>query len=81
MAFSNLAEMPLKRTTVTWSLRPGIRSAIDAEAARRSLPPSKVAEALLARYLPDFVAQAIRESLQGEPVSDESLRQTRGSLS
>ena len=56
--------MASNRTTVTWSLRAGIRSAIDAEASRRSLAPSQVADALIARYLPEFVAEAILKSLE-----------------
>jgi ribosomal protein L13 len=36
-----------------------MRSAIDAEAARLGCTPSKVAEALLSRHLPEFVRDSI----------------------
>jgi ribosomal protein L13 len=36
-----------------------MRSAIDAEAARLGCTPSRVAEALLSRHLPEFVRDSI----------------------
>ena len=47
------------RTTVTWSLPAGMRSAVDAEAARRGVPPSKVVEDLIRHYLPRLVSEAL----------------------
>jgi hypothetical protein len=43
-----------------------MRSAIDAEASRRGVTPSRVVEAVFSRYLPEFVAQAISEDLMAE---------------
>ncbi len=51
------------RTPVTWSLPHGIRSAIDAEAARRDSTPSRVVEAFFLTYLPTFIAESVTASL------------------
>jgi len=56
--------MSERRTPCTWFLPAGIRSAIDAEASRRSTTPSRVVEALLLRYLPEFVAESIAGDLR-----------------
>jgi hypothetical protein len=50
-----------------WSLPVGIRSAIDAEARRRGMRPSQIAEAVFARYLPTFIADSLAEALRDEP--------------
>jgi len=39
-----------------------MRSAIDAEASRRGVPPSRVVEELIACYLPVLVARSLRET-------------------
>ncbi len=49
---------------MTWNLPIGMRSAIDAEADRRGVPPSRVVEEILARFLPEFVAAALQETLR-----------------
>ncbi len=56
----------MTRTTVTWRLPSGMRSAIDAEASRRGVTPSRVVEDLFARYLPTFVAEALADALRVE---------------
>jgi hypothetical protein len=57
---------PTARTTVTWHLAAGLRSAIDAEAQRTGIPPSRVVERLLLKYLPEFIADSVRASFHSE---------------
>jgi hypothetical protein len=52
-----------RRTTTTFSLPVGMRSALYAEASRRATTPSRVLEALPVRHLPEFVASGIRQTL------------------
>jgi hypothetical protein len=64
---------PSARTTVTWHITPGLRSAIDAEALRSGIPPSRVVERLLLKYLPDFLAESVRASLHRDrPDGDDT---------
>jgi len=56
--------MTISRTTVTWRIAAGMRSAIDAEASRRGVAPSRIVEELIARYLPVLVERALREAFE-----------------
>jgi hypothetical protein len=58
------------RTVTSFSLPAGMRSAIYAEAERRGTTPSRVLEAVLLRHLPEFVAEAIRDSFLVAEASD-----------
>jgi len=47
-----------------------MRSAIDMEALRRDVTPSRVVEAILARYLSEFISEAIGDTLRRAGADD-----------
>jgi hypothetical protein len=53
----------MAKSTVTWRVPAGIRSAIDAEASRSGTTPSAVASELLVTVLPDWIAGRIRDQI------------------
>jgi hypothetical protein len=57
----------MNRTSTTFALTAGMRSALFAEAERRGTTPSLVLEALLVQHLPEFIAAAVREAVTQEP--------------
>jgi hypothetical protein len=59
----------MAKTTVTWRVPVGIRSAIDAESARSSLTPSAVVTNILRAAIQDYIDRWGKGDASREPVS------------
>jgi hypothetical protein len=51
-------------TKCVWSLPTGVRSAVDFEARRRGTTPSRLVSEFFAERFPDYVADAIRCTIE-----------------
>jgi hypothetical protein len=60
----------LNPPTLTLTLSPGLRSALEMEALRRGVSPRRLVERVLFRYLPEYAREAVQAALAADAAPD-----------